>query len=53
MAHAISSFLSQFFNDAGRLGYQGELEIISFLILMGLAAGACGLAAILLIYCIW
>jgi hypothetical protein len=53
MAHATSNFVSQFFNDARHLGYQGELEIISFLILMGLAAGACGLAAILLIYCLW
>jgi hypothetical protein len=48
----IPHFFSRFFAEAAQLGYQGELEIISFLILLGLSLGAVSLAVILIIYAI-
>jgi len=53
MAHSVTHLVSEFFDEARHLGYQGELEIVGFLVVIGLLAGAYALAAILLGYSIW
>jgi hypothetical protein len=50
MGHSLSHLLSDFLADARHLGYQGELEIIGLLVVIGLLAGAYALATILLGY---
>jgi hypothetical protein len=50
MSHSVSHFLSDLFPDLGHPRYQSVLETISFLIVLGMIAGAFALAIFLLFH---
>ena len=50
MVRSTPNFVAQIFADAKRPGYQGSLEVISFVIVMGMIAGAFTAAAVMLFY---
>jgi hypothetical protein len=52
MVYSVPHFISQIAADARQPGYQGPLEIISFVIISAMVAGAFLAATVLLIYAI-